>query len=66
MAANNRPDRRHHSVYREVVERYCHVIDRNTVIVKTVGADDSVVSECMNSDKCKLYGGCRNAKFREK
>jgi hypothetical protein len=32
--------------------------------VKTVGRDDSVISECMNSDKCKLYGGCKNAKFR--
>lgn len=52
------------AIYREVVERYCHVIDKNTVIIKTVCCDDSVVSECMNSDKCKLYGGCKNAKFR--
>ncbi len=49
------------AVYREVVERYCHVIDKNTVIIKTVHCDDTVVSECMNNDKCRLYGGCRNA-----
>ena len=56
-------NKKQRAIYREVVERYCHVIDKNTVIVKTIGFDDSVVSECMNIDKCKLYGGCKNSKF---
>lgn len=58
------PARRQKAVYREVVERYCHVIDANTVIIKTVNGDDSTVSECMNLNKCKLFGGCRNSKFK--
>lgn len=52
------------TVYREVMERYCHVIDSNTVIIKTVNSDDTVCSQCMNSEKCSLYGGCRNAAFK--
>ena len=52
------------TVYREVVERYCHVIDANTVIVKTVNRDDSTMAECMNLVKCLPYGGCRNKKFQ--
>lgn len=52
------------TVYREVVERYCHVIDANTVIVKTIHRDDSTVAECMNLANCLPYGGCRNKKFK--
>ncbi len=64
MPQNTGAERKQGAVYREVVERYCHVIDQNTVIVKTVNGDNSVVSECMNSEKCKLYGGCKNSKFQ--
>lgn len=53
------------TVYREVVERYCHVIDANTIIIKTVNHDDSTVSECMNLNKCLPFGGCRNLKFKK-
>jgi len=56
--------KRQKAVYREVVERYCHVIDANTVIIKTVNGDDRIVSECMNINKCKLLGGCRNSKIK--
>lgn len=46
----------------EATERYCHVIGRNTPIIKTY-ADGKTVYECMSKHLCEKSGGCTNAKF---
>ncbi len=46
----------------EILERYCHVIDRNTVIINT--GEKSPV--CINKARCDMNGGCKNEKYNLK
>lgn len=48
--------------FREVMERYCYVIDENAPVCKT-SHDNEVHYECLNLRKCNTLGGCRNRKF---
>ena len=50
-------------IRREVIERYCHVIDKNAVILRTTDENCKTSSLCMNKEKCNLSGGCKNYKF---
>ena len=45
--------------YREIVERYCSVIDANAPIVRT-DCDKNISYECLSRAMCeKRFGGCR-------
>jgi len=46
----------------ETIERYCHVIGRNTTVAKTVG-DGNTNYECMNKKLCEKNGGCCNERY---
>ena len=49
--------------YREIIERYCNIIDANAAIIRK-DSDDRVHYECLSKANCeKLYGGCRNRKY---
>ncbi len=49
--------------YREIIERYCNIIDANAAIIRT-DSDRDVFYECMLAAQCeKRYGGCKNAKY---
>ncbi len=43
---------------REVVERYCPVIDENTVLIRRF-FEDKTVCECIHNEKCKGRDSCR-------
>lgn len=47
-------------IHREVLERYCPVIDSNTIFVRRSDSHETV-TECVNHEKCKGNGGCQNA-----
>lgn len=44
---------------REVVERYCPVIDENTVLIRR-SYENGTICECVHHDKCKGRDGCRH------
>lgn len=48
--------------YRETVQRYCHVIGKNTTLSRTRGTD-ACCYECSNRHICEKNGGCKNASF---
>lgn len=43
----------------ERVERYCHIIGKNTYVVRRINGDDRMFS-CANYDECQKNGGCQN------
>lgn len=49
----------------EATERYCHVIGRNTPVMKTHAGGETVY-ECMNRHICEKNGGCTNPKYSAK
>lgn len=49
--------------FREVIERYCSVIDGNTALFRISDAH-SVTYECLNKHRCLENGGCTNDKYR--
>jgi len=56
-------DERSKHRYREIIERYCNIIDANAAIVRT-DLDNEVHYECLSRAQCeKLYGGCMNKKY---
>ena len=48
--------------HRETLERFCHVIGKNTPVSKCDVNGESVY-ECMNKHICDKNGGCKNSKF---
>ncbi len=49
--------------YREIMERYCNIIDANAAIIRT-DHDDEVRYDCLLRADCeKRFGGCRNRKY---
>lgn len=50
-------------IRREVIERYCNVIDGNAVIMRTINHNCKTSSFCMSKDKCPLSEGCKNRNF---
>ena len=44
---------------REIVERYCPVIDENTVLIRHYEGNRAVC-ECVHRDKCKGRENCRH------
>lgn len=50
--------------YREIIERYCHVIGANAPISRTID-ENGIRFECMNRHICDINGGCKNAKFEK-
>ena len=50
--------------YREIMERYCNIIDANAPIIRTDSEDDEVLYECLSRADCeKRFGGCMNRKY---
>ena len=49
-------------VYREALERYCHVLGKN-VPVSRIMTDGVAVYECANQDFCDKNGGCQNERY---
>lgn len=50
-------------IHREIIERYCSIIDGNTAIVQKSRGDD-VSYECLEKPRCeKNFGGCKNKKY---
>ena len=50
-------------VHREIIERYCNIIDGNTAIV-CESRGELVSYECLQKPKCeKNFGGCKNKKY---
>lgn len=47
---------------REVVERYCPVIDENTVLICHTDGE-RLITECVNHEKCRASDGCKHARF---
>ena len=60
---NNFDGAKEKDIRREVIERYCHVIDNNAVILRTTDANCKTNSFCMSKEKCNLSGGCKNRNF---
>ena len=48
--------------YKETVERYCHVIGRNTDFARFTSAHEYHF-ECLNKDECEKNGGCKHHVF---
>ncbi len=49
--------------YREIIERYCNIIDANAALIMT-DCNGRVVYECLSRANCeKLYGECKNSKY---
>ena len=49
--------------YREIIKRYCNIIDANAAILRTDNGTD-VSYECLSMAQCeKQFGGCRNKKY---
>ena len=48
--------------HRETLERFCHVIGKNTPVSKS-DTEEGVVYECMNKHICEKNGGCKNSKL---
>ena len=48
--------------YRETVERYCHVIGKNTTFTRS-RVEKSCCYECANRHICEKNGGCKNMSF---
>ncbi|MBR3996127.1 MAG: hypothetical protein IKI97_12725 [Clostridia bacterium] len=49
--------------YREIIERYCNIIDANAAIVRT-DCDKDITYECLSRAECeKKFGGCKNTKY---
>lgn len=46
---------------REVVERYCPVIDENTVLIRHTDGE-RLITECVNHEKCRASDGCKHAR----
>lgn len=52
--------------YREIIERYCNIIDANAAIIRT-DLDTGIFYECLSRADCeKRFGGCRNRKYGNK
>ena len=49
-------------LHRETLERYCHVIGKNTAFRKSF-FDGETVYDCMNRHICEKNGGCKNTKI---
>jgi hypothetical protein len=43
----------------EKVERYCHIINRNTSVVRRITGKDRTFT-CSNYEECEKNGGCKN------
>ena len=50
--------------YKEIIERYCPIIEDNAVIRKSIGREN-IHFECLNLHNCIAKGGCRNEKYRK-
>ena len=49
--------------YREIIERYCNIIDANAAIIRT-DTENGIHYECLSKAACeKRYGGCKNNKY---
>ncbi|MBE6681040.1 MAG: hypothetical protein E7600_01975 [Ruminococcaceae bacterium] len=48
--------------YKETVERYCHVIGKNTTFSRYT-KDNQSCFECENRHECEKNGGCRHHLF---
>ena len=49
-------------IYKETVERYCHVIGKNTTFNKYT-KDRQSCFECSNFHECEKSGGCKHHVF---
>ena len=47
----------------EKVERYCHIINKNTSVVRRVFGEDRTFT-CSHYTECKKNGGCKNGKCK--
>lgn len=50
------------SYYKETVERYCHIIGRNTTFDRYYSENDRHY-ECSNYKECEKNGGCKHHIF---
>lgn len=50
-------------VYREMVERYCHVVDSNVPVCRYT-ENGKTVFECSKRAYCEKNGGCHNNRYR--
>lgn len=50
------------SFYKETVERYCHVIGKNTTFNRYSTANEHHF-ECANKSECEKNGGCKHHIF---
>ena len=48
----------------EKVERYCHIINKNTSVVRRITGADRTFT-CINYDECKKNGGCKNCMCKD-
>lgn len=49
--------------YREIMERYCNIIDANAAIIRT-DSDCEIHYDCLLRADCeKRFCGCRNKKY---
>ena len=48
----------------EEVERYCHVIGKNTSVVRLISGSDRMFN-CGNFEECSKNGGCKNCMCKE-
>ncbi|MBO4950448.1 MAG: hypothetical protein J6E38_05450 [Clostridia bacterium] len=51
------------SYYKETVERYCHIIGRNTTFRRYTSSSEGRCFECENRDECEKNGGCKHHVF---
>ena len=50
------------NIYKETVERYCHVIGKNTTFHSYMQGS-SRCFECLNREECQKNGGCKHHLF---
>ncbi len=49
--------------YKEIIERYCNVINANAAIMR-INCNDIVSYECLSKHECqKKFGNCKNKKY---
>ena len=48
----------------ETVERYCHIVGKNTSVVRRITGDDRMFT-CSNFKECEKNGGCKNCMCRD-
>jgi len=55
-------DKKH--IYKETVERYCHIIGKNTTFNSYMRGENRCF-ECANREECEKNGGCKHHIFSE-